>query len=278
MDQLYNIIDAYNNNPNMFSDQEVAQLAEMAAMSGINFKPQNSGTRALKNFGFNMLDTALFGLLPDDMGPYQLSGADKVGAGLGNIAGFFTTPMAAGRAVATKGMDALGKAAKATGPGAMQRGAQALENRALQAVGGATRPRRAATGRFQSTANPAAADVLGVSQPIVRGAGYADGVGRGVAQMITGNPMASRAAQGAMTYGTASAAAGVFENDLATSINNALGGAGMGAIGGLLAQTGGNAKPIAAMIYAGMTGPDKEMYPQEAIEDFILKVASVYGR
>lgn len=102
--------------------------------------------------------------------------------------------------------------------------------------------------------------------------------GRGAARMLTNGPMANRMTQGAMTYGTASAAAGAFENDLGATINNALGGAGLGAIGGLLAQTGGRVKPVAAMIYAGMTGPDKEMYPQEAIEDFILKVASVYAR
>lgn len=106
---LQQAIMAYEQNPDMFSDEDVAGIKEMADAIGIPFEPKFSLGRTLGNAAFNFIDTLAFGVIPDEWGPAQLTGSDKVAATVGTIGGM-VVPFGGPAKLAQK---VLGKSAEA---------------------------------------------------------------------------------------------------------------------------------------------------------------------
>tara|TARA_X000001388_G_C2234515_1_gene124702 strand:+ start:864 stop:1910 length:1047 start_codon:yes stop_codon:yes gene_type:complete len=65
-DRLSRAVFKYNANPNKFTDNEAESIAKVAQMLGLPFKPES---KALQKFFFDLADTALLGLLPEDQRP-----------------------------------------------------------------------------------------------------------------------------------------------------------------------------------------------------------------
>tara|TARA_Y100001938_G_C8065498_1_gene419936 strand:+ start:341 stop:1036 length:696 start_codon:yes stop_codon:yes gene_type:complete len=89
-------------------DEQVKQLAQMAADTGMKFNPES---KPLSKFMFDFADTALFGLLPNEWRPASIgqelhgeSFADRTAGSIGSLGGGF----ASGAAVLKGGKMALG--------------------------------------------------------------------------------------------------------------------------------------------------------------------------
>lgn len=87
---LQSAIAAYENDPSIFSDDDVVGMQHMAEAVGIPFEPKFSLGRVLGNAAFNFVDTLAFGVIPDDWGPAQVTDADAAAATVGSIAGMVT--------------------------------------------------------------------------------------------------------------------------------------------------------------------------------------------
>lgn len=110
----------YNDNPKKFTDTEAKQIARVAQILGLPFQPES---KALQKFFFDLADTALFGLLPEDQRPvsrgeevFGETKGEKVAGVLGSILGLIG-PGAAGVTVGTKiAPTFLTAASKSTNP------------------------------------------------------------------------------------------------------------------------------------------------------------------
>jgi len=85
----------YNKNPNQFTDEQAEKIAEVAKAYGVSFKREN---KAGRKFAFDMADTALLGLIPNEWRPtsrgqatYGETGVDKFAGALGTTAGIVGT-------------------------------------------------------------------------------------------------------------------------------------------------------------------------------------------
>lgn len=96
---LEKMLEAYRNNPKAFSPGEVAQLQSAAQSMGYDFTtPEqkfNIG-RAVGSALFNTVDSALFGLLPDEFDPAGENKFEQFAGTAGSVLGAFGLPMMAG--------------------------------------------------------------------------------------------------------------------------------------------------------------------------------------
>tara|TARA_R110000824_G_scaffold52345_3_gene145215 strand:- start:1087 stop:1581 length:495 start_codon:yes stop_codon:yes gene_type:complete len=90
-DLIYELIMDYNNNPQRYNDEEAETIATLANSMG---KPFERESKALSKGLFDLVDTASFGLVPDDWRPvsrgqsvYGETGMEKLLGGLGTGAG-----------------------------------------------------------------------------------------------------------------------------------------------------------------------------------------------
>ena len=107
----------YNDNPKKFTDTEAKQIARVAQILGLPFQPES---KALQKFFFDLADTALFGLLPEDQRPvsrgeevFGETRSEKVVSTVANLLGFLV-PGTAGIKVGQKIAPALLKKADAS--------------------------------------------------------------------------------------------------------------------------------------------------------------------
>jgi len=89
------LLDEYNKNPNQFTDEQAEKIAQVAKAYGVSFKREN---KAGRKFAFDMADTALLGLVPNEWRPtsrgqetYGETGVDKFASALGITAGIVGT-------------------------------------------------------------------------------------------------------------------------------------------------------------------------------------------
>ena len=68
----------YKQNPDAYSDDEVAQLKQYADAIGEDLGVSFNAWRALKNLAFEAADTASFGLLPDELAPAALNNHERI--------------------------------------------------------------------------------------------------------------------------------------------------------------------------------------------------------
>jgi len=104
----------YKQNPDAYSDDEVAQLKQYADAIGEDLGVSFNAWRALKNLAFEAADTASFGLLPDELAPAALNNWDTGSRIAGGLLGFLA-PMGVGEIVAKGAMKGISKAAGAEG-------------------------------------------------------------------------------------------------------------------------------------------------------------------
>lgn len=104
----------YKQNPDAYSDDEVAQLKQYADAIGEDLGVSFNAWRALKNLAFEAADTASFGLLPDELAPAALNSWDTGSRIAGGLLGFLA-PMGVGGMVAKGAMKGISKAAGAEG-------------------------------------------------------------------------------------------------------------------------------------------------------------------
>lgn len=110
-----NLVEDYNKDPDKFDENQAKKIAQIAFHYEIEFKPK---TKAMKKFLFDMADTAVLGLIPNEMRPETVgedlfgeSTGEKFAGGAGTILGLVHPAMWAlkgGRAI--KGMDLGDKA------------------------------------------------------------------------------------------------------------------------------------------------------------------------
>ena len=99
-DILQSLADEYHSNPDAFSPEQGDQIAMLAFESGIPFRPE---TKKLAKFGFDMADTALFGMLPNQWRPrrdgedlYGESEGEQIAGGAGSLLGLIPAGLGAG--------------------------------------------------------------------------------------------------------------------------------------------------------------------------------------
>lgn len=142
MNELESIFKLYRHHPEMFTNEEVNRLMEIAKMAGFKFQPKTTLGREIGAGVMNLLDAATFGAIPNTFKPTPRTLGGRIGATAGTIAGAFTTPLAAGRALgmrATGGLARLGGVRftkKGVGEFITQKGAGVTEAiRSLPGVG-----------------------------------------------------------------------------------------------------------------------------------------------
>lgn len=99
-DIIQSLADEYHSNPDAFSPEQGEQIATIAFEAGIPFRPE---TKKLAKFGFDMADTALFGMLPDQWRPrrdgedlYGESKGEQIAGGAGTLLGLIPAGLGAG--------------------------------------------------------------------------------------------------------------------------------------------------------------------------------------
>ena len=63
---IMRLLDDYNSNPDKFTDDQAEKIAQVAKAYGVSFKRENKVGRKL---AFDLADTALLGLVPNDWRP-----------------------------------------------------------------------------------------------------------------------------------------------------------------------------------------------------------------
>ena len=96
---IMRLLDDYNSNPDKFTDDQAEKIAQVAKAYGVSFKRENKAGRKL---AFDLADTALLGLVPNDWRPtsrgqetFGETGIDRVGGAVGTVAGMVGTGGAA---------------------------------------------------------------------------------------------------------------------------------------------------------------------------------------
>ena len=90
-DLIYELILDYNENPQRYNDEEAETIATLANAMG---QPFNRESKAFSKGLFDLIDTAAFGLVPNDWRPtsrgesvYGETGMEKFAGGLGTLGG-----------------------------------------------------------------------------------------------------------------------------------------------------------------------------------------------
>ena len=90
-DLIYELVMDYNNNPQRYNDEEAETIAVLANAMGQPFERES---KALSKGLFDLIDTASFGLVPNDWRPtsrgesvYGETGMEKFEGGLGTLGG-----------------------------------------------------------------------------------------------------------------------------------------------------------------------------------------------
>ena len=90
-DLIYELVMDYNNNPQRYNDEEAETIAVLANAMGQPFERES---KALSKGLFDLIDTASFGLVPNDWRPtsrgesvYGETGMEKFAGGLGTLGG-----------------------------------------------------------------------------------------------------------------------------------------------------------------------------------------------
>ena len=103
---VYELIMDYNDNPQRYNDEEAETIATLANAMGTDFRRES---KALSKGLFDLVDTAAFGMVPNEWRPrsagqdiYGETGWDKFAGGVGTVAG-----LATGVGGAIKGATAL---------------------------------------------------------------------------------------------------------------------------------------------------------------------------
>ena len=103
---IANLVDRYHAEPDSFTEEQAEKLALIAFETNTPFRPQ---TKKLKKFFFDLADTALLGLIPNERRPKRV-GEDLYGETRGeDIAGAAGSLL--GLATGATGAVKLGKAA-----------------------------------------------------------------------------------------------------------------------------------------------------------------------
>jgi|3_EtaG_2_1085321.scaffolds.fasta_scaffold30798_2 hypothetical protein len=97
---ISSLVDEYHSNPDRFSEDQAHRIALLAFENNIPFEPE---TKKLKKFGFDVADTALFGMLPNKWRPkrvaedlYGESAGEEISGALGTLLGLVPAGMGAG--------------------------------------------------------------------------------------------------------------------------------------------------------------------------------------
>jgi len=104
--QVANAIQMYQTNPDNFSSEQIQMLQKAAAEVGLDFQPKTDWGRALGGLAFNALDTAMFGLLPNELGPTEVTPTEQAVSKVGNLLGLLV-PFAVGGKLAKAGVAGL---------------------------------------------------------------------------------------------------------------------------------------------------------------------------
>jgi len=111
--------EAAERRPDLFSREELARLNEMGASFGIKFPVRTQVSTLLGNMIYNALDTLLLGLLPDSLGTAifgePVTEAERIAAGVGDVAGFAGSVFLGGPLLARLGAKALRGAIRKAG-------------------------------------------------------------------------------------------------------------------------------------------------------------------
>lgn len=104
-------IQMYEQNPDMFSTEQIRSLMEGAQALGISWSPQFSGSRALKKGIYELGEGLTFGLLPNSLDPGAFTPGEQIAGGIGGILGLVGPGLLAGGAVkySRAGLNAIGK-------------------------------------------------------------------------------------------------------------------------------------------------------------------------
>jgi len=127
MTMIANLVDQYHAEPDSFTEDQAEKLALIAFETNTPFRPQ---TKKLKKFFFDLADTALLGLIPNEARPKRV-GEDLYGESMGeDIAGAAGSLL--GLATGATGAFKLGKAglpkAKSAMSDAVSSGKQTFSN------------------------------------------------------------------------------------------------------------------------------------------------------
>lgn len=101
----------YYKNPDMFRDEEIAEIKKAADSLGMSFSPNFSGKRALKNAAYELGEGLTFGLLPNSFKPASLNPLEDLAGTAGGLLGL-AAPIGLGAKagkMAVKGATALSK-------------------------------------------------------------------------------------------------------------------------------------------------------------------------
>ena len=128
---MLEVVEAYNKNPQKYTDQEAEFIATIAKALGKDFEREN---QPVKKGLYNLLETVTLGFAPDELKPvsrgetvYGETEADQIGGGLGTLLGFGTGLGGAylgGRALLSSGVR---RAARGRVANASSRLSQALD-------------------------------------------------------------------------------------------------------------------------------------------------------
>jgi len=268
---LIALIRLYYQNPDMFSDQEVDQLMQASLQEGVPFKPRTSLDRIAKIGLLNLADTAAFGLIPDKFIPKARTGAEKIAAGVGDVAGFAVPFFGLGGIGAKLGERALARTAEAVGT------AEKPLSGLLELLGKAGTKAEGLAGRIPGIS---AEQARKVGQFFTRGAeklGSAN-INKNVigklSEFLTSEG-AVNAARRAGRFGVALGAQNIGEKGIDKAISDFFGGVSLGAIGSIIKALPGknpiiNLRNIARLIAIQQTGGQGE----EAIFNRLVTLAS----
>lgn len=124
MKQIAQAIEFYYQDPEAWSDEEIRVIKNAADAAGIPFTPRSDSARMMKNLGFNLLDTALLGALPEEWAPEAFTANERGMGTIGDVLGMVVPGTAAFKF--GKWLMPTGKAALAGERGAISRMGRAM--------------------------------------------------------------------------------------------------------------------------------------------------------
>lgn len=295
---LQTLIYMYQKNPDMFDGEEVSKLIEMSTAYGIPFEPKSSPGRKATIALTNLLDTATFGLFPDRLKPQSYTTGEKVSGAIGDIAGFFTAPMAVGTLGARGVSKLLPKiGAKAQGllskTGATSARLEKLATGAGKTVAGWEKGLGASSNKVAKWFNTQmtkrklqpSRTLRSLGEYINRfGATKTGGrmgeLGTQLGRAFT-EGRAGQTLRRATQFGIASGVAGGFDKTLDRFIADSLGGATLGAIGGWIASIPAKnrvltIRNLARLLYAQSAGTGD--YSEQDIFGRLLALSTTVSR
>ena len=138
--KISSMVDIYQSDPAVFTDNDVQQLMQMAQAVGIPFEPKSSIKRKIGVFAGEAVDTALLGAVPEGVKLQPRTTGERYSGMAGDVAGMITPgglPSVLGKKAATFAAHKMGRlgqlATKGQGVPATQ---AAIRQGGLKAVGG----------------------------------------------------------------------------------------------------------------------------------------------